>query len=411
MDIIENIREGLRSIKANLLRSVLTSCIVMIGITSLVGILTAVDGIEESVTESLSSLGLNTFDIYSRSYRRSNRQGIEEKTYPLIRFSETKRFISQFSVPSSTCVFAHVSWNAEVKHLSKKTNPNVGIGGVNEEYMAIKALEFERGRNFSMVEIERGAHVTVIGSKIAEVLYEANEDPIGSSIIALGTQFKVIGVLKKKGEIAEENFDNSVYIPLIVANQLAGGNPLRYTMTVAVGDPAMFDHAMGEATGLMRIIRRDQIGQENSFEIEKSETLEENLKSITSGLYWGGFGVGFITLLGASIALMNIMLVSVTERTHEVGVRKAMGATPLRIRQQFVIEAIVVCLLGGIAGIILGIIIGNLMASFMEVERFVVPWLWMFVGLLVCVAVGLISGYYPAHKASKLDPIESLRFE
>jgi putative ABC transport system permease protein len=383
----------------------------MIGITSLVGILTAVDGIEESVTESLSSLGLNTFDIYSRSYRRSNRQGIEEKTYPLIRFSETKRFISQFSVPSSTCVFAHVSWNAEVKHLSKKTNPNVGIGGVNEEYMAIKALEFERGRNFSMVEIERGAHVTVIGSKIAEVLYEANEDPIGSSIIALGTQFKVIGVLKKKGEIAEENFDNSVYIPLIVANQLSGGNPLRYTMTVAVGDPAMFDHAMGEATGLMRIIRRDQIGQENSFEIEKSETLEENLKSITSGLYWGGFGVGFITLLGASIALMNIMLVSVTERTHEVGVRKAMGATPLRIRQQFVIEAIVVCLLGGIAGIILGIIIGNLMASFMEVERFVVPWLWMFVGLLVCVAVGLISGYYPAHKASKLDPIESLRFE
>lgn len=411
MDIIENIREGLRSIKANLLRSVLTSCIVAIGITSLVGILTAVDGIEQSVTASLSSLGLNTFDIYSKNYRRSNRQGVVEKTYPLIRYSETKRFMSQFTVPSSTCVFAHVSWNAEVKHLSKKTNPNVGIGGVNEEYMAIKALEFDHGRNFSMVEIDRGAHVTVIGSKIAEVLYENNEDPIGTNIIALGTQFKVIGVLKEKGEIAEENFDNSVYIPLIVANQLAGGEALRYTMTVAVRDPERFEHAMGEATGLMRMIRRDRIGQENSFEIEKSETLEENLKSITSGLYWGGFGVGFITLLGASIALMNIMLVSVTERTREVGVRKALGATPLRIRQQFVIEAIVVCLLGGIVGIILGIAIGNLMASFMAVESFVVPWLWMFVGLLVCVVVGLISGYYPAHKASMLDPIESLRFE
>lgn len=411
MDIVENIREGLRSIKANLLRSVLTSCIVAIGITSLVGILTAVDGIEQSVTASLSSLGLNTFDIYSKSYRRSNRQGIVEKTYPLIRYNETRRFISQYTVPSSTCVYAHVSWNAEVKHLSKKTNPNVGIGGVNEEYMAIKALEFEHGRNFSMVEIERGAHVAVIGSKIAEDLYEANENPIGTSIIALGTQFKVIGVLKKKGEIAEDNFDNSVYIPLIVANQLAGGNALRYTMTVAVRDPSMFEHAMGEATGLMRSIRRDRIGQENSFELEKSETLEENLKSITSGLYWGGFGVGFITLLGASIALMNIMLVSVTERTREVGVRKALGATPLRIRQQFVIEAIVVCLLGGIAGIILGILIGNLMASFMDVEHFVVPWLWMVVGLMVCVFVGLISGYYPAHKASKLDPIESLRFE
>src|SRR5690606_5464195 len=337
MDIIENIREGLRSIKANLLRSVLTSCIVAIGITSLVGILTAVDGIEQSVTASLSSLGLNTFDIYSKSYRQSNREGIVEKTYPLLRYNETKRFISQFTVPSSTCVYAHVSWNAEVKHLSKKTNPNVGIGGVNEEYMAIKALEFQSGRNFSMVEIDRGAHVAVIGSKIAEDLYEDNENPIGTSIMALGTQFKVIGVLVKKGEIAEENFDNSVYIPLIVANQLAGGNPLRYTLTVAVRDPAIFEYAMGEATGIMRSIRRDRIGQENSFEIEKSETLEENLKSITSGLYWGGFGVGFITLLGASIALMNIMLVSVTERTREVGVRKALGATPLRIRQQFVI--------------------------------------------------------------------------
>lgn len=411
MDIIENIREGLRSIQANLLRSVLTSLIVAIGITSLVGILTAVDGIEQSVTESLTSLGLNTFDIQSKRWRRSSRQGVEEKTYPQLRYNETKRFMSLYNVPSSTCIYASVSWNAEIKHLSKKTNPNVGVIGVNEEYMAIKALEFDHGRNFSMIEIDRGAHVAVIGNKIAETIYEANGNPVGTNIIALGTQFKVIGVLKKKGEIAEDNYDNSVYVPLIVANQLAGGNALRYNMTVAVSDPEKFEYAMGEATGLMRSIRRDKIGEENSFEIEKSETLAENLKSITSGLYWGGFGVGFITLLGASIALMNIMLVSVTERTHEVGVRKALGATPLRIRQQFVIEAIVVCVLGGLLGIVLGIAIGNLMARFMEVEKFVVPWLWMFVGLVVCIAVGLISGYYPAHKASKLDPIESLRFE
>jgi putative ABC transport system permease protein len=411
MNIIENIREGLRSIQANMLRSVLTSLIVAIGITSLVGILTAVDGIEQSVTESLSSLGLNTFDIRSITYRRSNRQGIEEKTYPLIRYSETKRFMSLYNVTSSTCIYSSVSWNAEVKHLSKKTNPNVGVLGINEEYMAIKALEFESGRNFSMVEINRGAHVAVIGNKVAEAIYESNENRIGTNIIALGMQFKVIGVLKKKGGIAEDNYDNSVYVPLIVANQLAGGNALRYTMTVAVADPDMFEHAMGEATGLMRSIRRDQLGQDNSFEIEKSETLAEKLKTVTSGLYWGGFGVGFITLLGASIALMNIMLVSVTERTHEVGVRKALGATPLRIRQQFIIEAIVVCVLGGLLGIVLGIAIGNLMARFMEVQKFVVPWLWMFVGLVVCIAVGLISGYYPASKASKLDPIESLRFE
>jgi putative ABC transport system permease protein len=161
----------------------------------------------------------------------------------------------------------------------------------------------------------------------------------------------------------------------------------------------------------MRRIRGDNVGQENSFELQKSETLAQELESITSGLRMAGAGIGFITLLGASIALMNIMLVSVTERTREVGVRKALGATPLRIRQQFVIEAIVVCLLGGFAGIILGILIGNLLSRLMNIEVFVIPWMEMLIGLVVCIVVGLISGYYPAHKASKLDPIESLRFE
>jgi putative ABC transport system permease protein len=171
------------------------------------------------------------------------------------------------------------------------------------------------------------------------------------------------------------------------------------------------EFAMGEATGIMRRIRGDDIGKESSFELEQSETLAQELESITSGLRFAGVGIGFITLLGASIALMNIMLVSVTERTREVGVRKALGATPMRIRQQFVIEAIVVCLLGGIAGIILGILIGNLLASLMGIDVFVIPWNEMIIGLIVCISVGLASGIYPAHKASKLDPIESLRFE
>ncbi|HEY9489074.1 MAG TPA: FtsX-like permease family protein, partial [Chryseosolibacter sp.] len=224
-------------------------------------------------------------------------------------------------------------------------------------------------------------------------------------------KFKVIGLLKEKGMLAENNYDNMVFIPIIKANQMAEGRGLWYELTVGISDPSKMEFAMGEATGVMRRIRGDDVGRENSFELEKSETLAQELESITSGLRIAGVGIGFITLLGASIALMNIMLVSVTERTREVGVRKALGATPLRIRQQFVIEAIVVCLLGGVAGIILGILIGNLLSRLMNIDVFVIPWGEMLLGMIVCIVVGLISGYYPAHKASKLDPIESLRFE
>jgi putative ABC transport system permease protein len=411
MNLLENMKEGLRSIQANMLRSVLTSLIVAIGITSLVGILTAVDGIERSVNESLSSLGVNIFEITSKVNRGGSTQGVAQKVYPPLKLSEALRFIDQYRVPASISLSANLSWNAEVKHMSVKTNPNVTINGVNEEYMAIKGLNLQAGRGFSTIEIGYGTPVAIIGHKIYKTLFKDNEEPINNKITLLGTQFKVIGIIEEKGQLQEDNYDNMVIIPIRLANQMAKGRGLYYELSIGIADISKIDYAMGEATGVMRSIRRDEIGSENSFELERSETLAEEMASITSGLRFGGFGVGFITLLGASIALMNIMLVSVTERTREVGVRKALGATPLRIRQQFVIEAIVVCLLGGLAGIVLGILIGNGISSLMGINIFVIPWMWMFVGLVVCVAVGLISGYYPAHKASKLDPIESLRFE
>lgn len=397
--------------QANLLRSILTALIVAIGITSLVGILTAIDGIEYSVSESLSSLGVNTFDIGSKRNRNASQQGIKQRVYKPLQLNEVQRFIDLYKFPASVSLSADLTGIAEVKHLSKKTNPNIGVAGINEEYVAIKGLNIEQGRNFSPIEIQYGTKAVIIGKKVLDAVFESKENPIGSEISFKGTQFRVIGVLKEKGQLAEDNYDNMVFIPVIVANQMASGRGLDYSLTVGVNDMSQMDLAMGEATGLMRSLRRDQIGNPNSFELDKSETLSEQLEGITSGLRFGGFGVGFITLLGAAIALMNIMLVSVTERTREVGVRKALGATPMRIRQQFVIEAIVVCLIGGIAGVILGILIGNVISRAIGIDKFVLPWLWMMVGMGVCIAVGLLSGYYPAYKASKLDPIESLRFE
>lgn len=410
MNLLENIKEGLRSVQANLLRSILTALIVAIGITSLVGALTAVDGIGYTLTESLAALGANTFEISSKRNRGGSQQGVKEKVYPPLQLSQVQKFIDRYRVSSSISLSATLTGIAEVKYKSKKTNPNVQVEGVNEEYLALKGLNIETGRNFSSLEIQYGSKVAIIGYKVAKSISDGNGNLINAEISFKGTQFRVIGVMKEKGQLSEDNYDNMVLVPILVANQLASGRGLDYYLTVAISDPTQMDLAMGEATGAMRSIRQDRVGDPDSFLLERSETLS-NLNSLIDIIRMAGFGIGFITLLGSAIALMNIMLVSVTERTREVGVRKALGATPLRIRQQFVIEAIVVCLLGGLVGIILGIAAGNGFARLMGIDSFIMPWLWMFVGVVVCVAVGLLSGYYPAWKASKLDPIESLRFE
>ncbi|TRX49495.1 FtsX-like permease family protein [Fulvivirga sp. M361] len=411
MNLAENIREGLRSINANLLRTILTALIVAIGITSLVGILTAIDGIQSSVTDSLSDLGVNTFDIYSKRNRRGRRGGVSEKAQPPLKLKQALRFIDNYRYPAEVSLSTYITGTAEIKRGSEKTNPSVRVFGANEHHVALEGMDIEKGRNFSSVEIQYGSNVVIIGPDVYKALYKDNEEVINSEISVLGGKYKVIGLLVERGEVGGGSPDNTVIMPVLSASRLSSRRVLRYSMTVGIKNVQDLDYAMGEATGLMRKIRRDELGKPNSFEIAKSESLAEQLAKVTGAMKMGGFGIGFITLLGASIALMNIMMVSVTERTREVGVRKALGATPKRIRQQFLIEAIVVCLLGGIAGVFMGIGVGNLMAQALDIDGFVVPWMWIFIGLVVCVVVGLISGYLPANKAARLDPIESLRFE
>ncbi|HEY4650231.1 MAG TPA: ABC transporter permease [Pontibacter sp.] len=414
MNLIENIREGLRAIHGNLLRTVLTGLIIAFGIMSLVGILTAVDGIKHSLDQTFSSLGANAFDIGRKgSSGRGSRDGRAQRVYPEITYEQAQQYKDLLSDQATVSLSARVSSATVVKNETDKTNPNINVVAGDEYYLQSQSLNLDQGRSFSSYELEFGANVAIIGSEIKKTLFP-KKDPIGEYISFLGRRFKIIGMLEQKGSsMGGGGGDRTIIIPLETGRQIprAGNSTLNYAIKTIITSPEELDYVMGEATGIMRSVRQDPLGQEESFEIRRSDSLLQSLNEISGYLKLGGFVIGFITLLGASVGLMNIMMVSVNERTREIGVRKALGATAHQIRQQFLIEAIVICLLGGIAGVFMGILMGNGISALIGDGGFIVPWLWVLVGLTICIVVGVISGYYPAYRASKLDPIDSLRYE
>jgi putative ABC transport system permease protein len=314
-----------------------------------------------------------------------------------------------FSLPASVSINHSIAFTAVAKYGDKKTNPNLNITGGNENYILTAGYKLAAGRNFSPSDLEHGANVVMIGEEIRKKLF-ATGDPINKQIYIGNNQYRVIGVFAPKGSSAGFGGDKVCVIPILKAKQLDTAAHPTFTMAIMVNSAQALEASIGEATSLFRNVRGLSVTQQDNFEIERSDSIQQQLSGQLAGMTVAGFAVGIITLIGAAIGLMNIMLVSVTERTREIGVRKAIGATPGVIRRQFLIEAVVICLMGGFGGIVLGMAIGNLIAVQIS-GSFIIPWLWLFSAVALCTFIGLASGFYPAKKASKLDPVEALRYE
>ncbi|MFD1771275.1 ABC transporter permease [Sphingobacterium suaedae] len=411
MSYRENVKLALQSIVSNKLRTFLTALIIAIGITALIGVLTSIDAIQSSLTNSFSSMGSNSFNIRNRGINvRIGESGSQAKVFPAITYQDALDFKRNLDFHAIVSLSANVTWGATAKYRAEKTNPNIGVVGADENYLQTSGYKLADGRNLTSQDVENAAGVVIIGEEIKTKLFKNNKNPLGEYITLGGDRFTVVGVLEKKGSSAGFGADKACFVPLSKGRAMMGQANPSYTITVMTTDPFRMEAAEGEAVATFRKIRGLNAKQTNDFEIVKSDAVAQILMQNLAYVTIGAIVIAFITLVGASIGLMNIMLVSVTERTREIGVRKAIGATPTVIRKQFLMEAIVICLLGGVAGILLGIAIGNLLALALGAD-FIVPWKWMLLGLSVCVGVGMLSGYYPASKASKLDPVDALRYE
>lgn len=408
---VENFRISLNSIRTHLLRTILTVLIISFGIMALVGILTATDSIKYSLTKNFTMMGSSTFTIRNRTLQiHIGDAPSTQKLFEPISYKQAMEFKEKFFFPGYTSVFIGATGTATVKYKSNKTNPNVRVMGTDENYLYTSGDEIGKGRVFTTDEVNQGSSVCIVGSEVVKDIFKNKEDPLGE-VISIGPgKYRVVGVLKEKGSSMGFSGDRSCYIPLTNVRAQFSRPNMSFSINVMTKNQQQLDACIGEATGLFRTIRQDPAGAENTFEITKSDNvakmLIENIKYVTLAATI----IGLITLVGAAIGLMNIMLVSVTERTREIGIRKAIGATKRVIRNQFLVEAIVIGQFGGLLGIFLGIMIGNVI-SLLIGSAFIVPWEWIITGVILCFGVALASGIFPAQKAANLDPIESLRYE
>ncbi|MBI1316707.1 FtsX-like permease family protein [bacterium] len=402
---------ALESIRAQMLRTVLTVLIIAFGIMALVGILTSTDALAGSIERQFALMGSHTFTVQNRGPQIwINGRGTQSKPNPIVTLDQAEEFRNRLTPEVGLgSISFWATGTAELKSAYGKTNPNVRVWGIDERYFETGGYEVEKGRGLSVYEVDRGTPVAVVGKDVVSKLFKSR-DPLGKTLKVAGRPVLIVGVLSSKGDGIGMGGDNAIFLSYKLANAIFPYPGRTYSISVMAPDANTIETSVAEATALMRAVRRLSPRKEENFAITRSNQISEKLIEDLKVVNLIAFFIGGITLLGSSIALMNIMLVSVTERTREIGTRKAMGARSEAIRYQFLTEAVVICQIGGLVGAVLGIAIGNGVAA-MVGGQFTIPWNWLGVSLILCFGVGLASGLYPALKASKLDPIEALRYE
>jgi putative ABC transport system permease protein len=416
-----------KNVRSNKLRTAITVIIMALGIFALILIITAIKAATNSLTSSFSTMGANAFSIRYKDRNvnfgggrgsrttKSSKSSLNQKNsnngIP-ISYDEAKLFKERYNFPGAKVGIAlRGPGGVVVNTTSKKTNPDVNIYGGDENYLDLNGYKIAYGRNFTSSEIESGSNVCVLGDGVASKLFPDNVAKAVDAIVNVDhLPYRVVGVLEDKGSSAFFNTSKVVITSYNNVRRLYSVQNATYNLAVMVTDLKLMDVATGEAIGIFRPIRKLEVKDDDNFYIDKSDSIAESLLTNLGFLEKGTIGIAFITLIGAAIGLMNIMLVAVNERTKEIGLTKALGGTRKDIRSQFLFESILISLMGAIAGIVAGILLGNLVAVLLH-TGFVIPWGWVIAAIFVCSFVGLASGLYPAYKASKLDPIVALRYE